>query len=38
MISARRNALTGATSEGFKTTVHPAASAYATLAPIWLSG
>ena len=32
MISARMNALTGATSDGFSTTVQPAASAYATLA------
>ena len=38
MISARMNALTGATSDGLSTTVQPAASAYATLAPIWLSG
>ena len=38
MISARMNALTGATSDGFSTTVQPAASAYATLAAIWLSG
>ena len=37
-ISASRNALTGATSDGLSTTVQPAASAYATLAPIWFSG
>ena len=38
MISARMNALRGATSDGFSTTVHPAASAGATLAAIWWSG
>ena len=38
MISARMNALTGATSDGLSTTVQPAASAYATFAPIWFSG
>ena len=38
MISARMNALSGATSLGFSTTVQPAASAGATLAAIWCSG
>ena len=38
MISARINALTGATSDGLSTTVQPAAIAEATLAPIWFSG
>jgi hypothetical protein len=37
-ISASTNALSGATSLGFNTTVHPAASAGATLAAIWCSG
>jgi hypothetical protein len=36
--SASRNALSGATSLGFRTTVHPAARAGATLATIWCSG
>ena len=38
MISARMNALSGATSLGLSTTVHPAASAGATFAAIWWSG
>ena len=38
MISARMNALIGATSLGFTTTVQPAASAGATLFAIWCSG
>ena len=37
-ISARMNALSGATSLGLSTTVHPAAMAGATLATIWWSG
>ncbi len=37
-ISASRNALSGATSLGLSTTVHPAASAGATFAQIWCSG
>ena len=36
--SARMKALNGATSEGFSTTVQPAASAGATLSAIWCSG
>ena len=36
--SARRKAERGATSLGFRTTVHPAASAGATLATAWWSG
>jgi hypothetical protein len=36
--SARMKAFSGATSLGFNTTVHPAASAGATLAAIWCSG
>ncbi len=38
MISASMNALIGATSLGFTTTVQPAASAGATFAAIWCSG
>ena len=38
MISARMNALSGATSLGFRTTVQPTAIAGATLAAIWCSG
>ena len=38
MISARMKALIGATSLGFSTTVHPAASAGATLRTIWYRG
>src|ERR1700678_1944541 len=38
MIWAKSNALMGATSEGFKTIVQPAASAGATLQVIWLIG
>ncbi|MDT4871645.1 hypothetical protein FQZ97_1067850 [compost metagenome] len=37
-ISANRNALNGATSEGFSTTVHPAARAGATFAATWCRG
>ena len=36
--SASRKALSGATSDGLTTTVHPAARAGATLAAIWASG
>ena len=36
--SASMNALTGAISAGFKTIVHPAASAGAILQTIWCSG
>ena len=38
MMSARMNALIGATSLGLRTTVQPAASAAATLREIWYSG
>ena len=38
MTSARTKALSGATSDGLRTTVQPAASAGATLAMIWLRG
>ena len=38
MISAKRMALSGATSDGLSTIVQPAASAGATLQAIWLSG
>ena len=38
MTSARMKALSGATSEGFSTTVQPAASAGATFAAIWCRG
>ncbi len=37
-ISARMKAFSGATSLGFRTTVHPTANAGATLAAIWCSG
>ena len=37
-ISARTNAVSGATSLGFRTIVHPAASAGATFATTWCSG
>ena len=37
-ISASMNAVSGATSLGFSTTVHPAASAGATFATTWCSG
>ena len=38
MISASMNALSGATSLGFRTTVLPATSAGATFSTIWWSG
>ncbi len=38
MISASTKAFSGATSEGFSTTVQPAASAGATLAATWWRG